>query len=230
MDKGKREKVTQDIFDAIAVQVEVLHQQAVEHLDTIEYLEENFRLDLRAFTVLYGSEILDGTKRESCELLDVWKRLYESLAREDTVTVISNERRTGDAIRRMSPTQKQVMPETFREGVMVIGKGTILFNEWINEDDPLMSAKIVADELYRFDEQGVERSRTKEFTLATTDGLRSFSPKRVNTTVMTPGADILDLAITEQEGGQIEIQKGPIVRSYPTALYRTLKDFQTTAR
>lgn len=228
MEKRKREKVTQGIFDAIAVQVDVLQQQVIQHLDNIENLEYDYHLDLRAFTVLYGSEILDGTVQESSELLDVWKRLYESLAREDTVTVLSIERRTEDAIRRMSPTQKQVMPETFREGVMVIGKGTILFNEWINEDDPLMSVKIVADELYRFDEQEVRKAR--EFTLATTDGLRSYSPKRVNTTVMTPGADILDLAITEQEGGQIEIQKGPIVRSYPTALYRTLKDYQTTAR
>jgi hypothetical protein len=227
VDKSKRESVTRSIFDTIASQAEVQQRQVVDHLDTAEYLEAHYRLDLRAFTTLYGDEILDGTVQELRELLDIWKRLYESLDREDSVTVLSIERTAEDTYRRMSPIKKQLTPETFREGIMVMGKGTILFNPWMNEEDPLLSAKIIGGELYRFDEQEVRRVR--EFTLATTDGPCSYSSRRVSMTLMSPQADILELVMTELEGGQIEIQKGPLVRSYPTALYRILKDYQATA-
>lgn len=227
MNEGKRAKLTQGIFETIETQADTQRQLAVAHLDIIEHLEAQYRLDLRAFITLYGDEILDGTLQDSRELLAVWKQLYESLDREDSVTVLSIERSAEDAYRRMSPIKKQLIPETFREGIMVIGKGSILFNPWMNEEDPLLSVKIVGDELYRFDDQEVRKVR--EFTLATTDGPCSHSSRRINTTVMIPQADILELAITELEGGQVEIQKGPLVRSYPTALYRVLKDYQATA-
>lgn len=108
---------------------------------------------------------------------------------------------------------------------MIIGPGSIALTG-LEEDGAPIAANIQAGEMYYFNEQGV--MRVKDFELATT-ATRSPSLKRIGTTVLAPQATVLDLAISQLERGQVEIDKAPIVADYPIALYRILKDYQTTA-
>lgn len=94
-------------------QIEIGQQLMLAHIGTIQQLIENYGLDVRALVALHGDSVIDGTQKESRALLDAWGRLYGSLVNENSVTVLSIERRTQDAVRRMTPIRKQFMPETF---------------------------------------------------------------------------------------------------------------------
>lgn len=227
MDKKKRDAVTGKIFDTIAFQADTLRQWAFDHLDTIERLEKEHGLNLRGLISLYGEDILDGTVHESRETLAVWAQLYDSIAKDDTVTLLSIERKAEDTFRRMSPIKKQIMPETFREGIMIIGSGSMYFADWMQEDDPRITAKIAADEMYYFDEEGV--TRISDFALASSNE-RTYSAKRINAKILVPGAKVLEIPMTTSEDGRVEIQKDLLAVSYPIPLYRILKDYQATAK